>query len=61
MVELVVGRHLLLELEDPLVVGDDPLLLAPVERLDVVAEFDVRLHDREQHVRLEEEAGRARA
>ena len=54
LVERMVDRDLLLELEDALVVGDDLLLLAPVELLDEVAQLEVGLDDRQQHVRLEE-------
>ena len=54
-VELAVDRHLALQLEDPLVLGDDPPLLLPVELLDAALEGQVGVLDGDQQVGMEVE------
>ena len=58
-VELGVERDLALQLEDPLVLGDDPLLLLAVELLDAALEDQVGLLDGEQQLGVEVEVPQA--
>ena len=52
--QLPIDRHVAFELEDLLVRGDDALLVAPVQLLDMVLVEQVGLDDRVQHFGLEE-------
>src|SRR6185295_4958834 len=58
-VELRVQGDLALEIEDALVLGDDPLLFLAVKLLDAVLEDQVGLLDGEQQLRVEVQVAQA--